>query len=59
MSSSGSGWSYVMFETTIPMTIKEFAKFLDDEYNYGSSNGPNGLAIDVLLEEGIDIVKIC
>lgn len=55
----GGGWPNVIIQTTKPMTVKEYARYLDEVYSYGSSAGPSGNAIDVLKEDGIDVVKIC
>ena len=55
----GGGWPDVIIQTTNPMTVKEYARFLDEVYAYGSGAGPNGSAVDVLKDEGINVVKIC
>lgn len=55
----GGGWPNVIIQTTKPMTVKEYARYLDEVYGYGNSAGPSGNAIDALKEDGIDVVKIC
>lgn len=55
----GGGWPNVIIQTTRPMTVKEYARYLDEVYGYGNSAGPSGNAIDALKEDGIDVVKIC
>lgn len=55
----GGGWPNVIIQTTKPMTVKEYADYLDEVYCYGSSAGPSGTAIDTLKEYGINVVKIC
>ena len=55
----GGGWPNVIIQTTKPMTVKEYADYLDEVYAYGGSAGPSGSAVDVLRDEGINVVKIC
>lgn len=55
----GGGWPNVIIQTTKPMTVKEYADYLDEVYGYGNSAGPSGNAIDALKEDGINVVKIC
>lgn len=55
----GGGWPNVIIQTTRPMTVKEYARYLDEVYGYGNSAGPSGDAIDALKEDGINVVKIC
>lgn len=55
----GGGWPNVIIQTTKPMTVKEYADYLDEVYAYGGGSGPNGSAIDMLKEYGINVVKIC
>ncbi len=55
----GGGWPNVIIQTTKPMTVKEYADYLDEVYAYGGGAGPSGSAVDVLRDEGINVVKIC
>lgn len=55
----GGGWPNVVIQTTKPMTVKEYADYLDEVYSYGGAAGPSGSAVDVLRDEGINVVKIC
>lgn len=59
MNSTICGWPHVVIQTIKPMTVKEYARYLDEVYGYGSGTGPNASAIDQLKEEGITVVKIC
>ena len=59
MTGPGGGWPDVIIQTTKPMTVKEYARYLDEVYGYGSGAGPNSTAIDMLRDEGITVVKIC
>jgi hypothetical protein len=59
MTSPDSGWPNVIIQTTKPMTVKEYADYLDKVYAYGGAAGPNRSAIDMLREYGINVVKIC
>ena len=59
MNSTSCGWPQVVIQTTKPMTVKEYARYLDEVYGYGSGTGPNVSAIDKLKDEGITVVKIC
>lgn len=55
----GGGWPNVIIQTTKPMTVKEYADYLDEVYAYGGGAGPSGSAVDILRDEGINVVKIC
>lgn len=55
----GGGWPNVIIQTTKPMTVKEYADYLDEIYAYGGGAGPSGSAVDILRDEGINVVKIC
>ncbi len=59
MTGPGGGWPNVVIQTTKPMTVREYAKYLDEVYGYGSGAGPDGTAIDMLQNEGINVVKFC
>lgn len=52
-------WPSVIIQTTKPMTVKEYADYLDEVYDYGGGARPNGSAIDMLKKYGINVVKIC
>ena len=59
MVGQGGGWPNGIIQTTKPMTVKEYVDYLDEVYDYGGGAGPNGSAIDMLKEYGINVVKIC